>query len=147
MPYLTDQQWTKVEQILPLRPPTPGRPPVSSRPVLEAMLHVILLNIAWMDLPKSYPPYATVFRRYNAWVKNGTWEQVLDTLYMDLFERTGYNIWPMWSAGKLLQLINGEGVLNISMELEQPENIYLILLFLRGQQHLRKEEMMRGIRS
>ena len=147
MPYLTDEQWQQIVKVLPQRPPTPGRPPVDDRPVLEAILHVIIHKIAWMDLPKSFPPYATVFRRYNSWVKNGSWEQLLDTLYDDLYTRTGFNLWQVWSSNKLVFFIQGEAVLNIPAELEQPPDIYVILLFLRGIQHQSMEEEMRGVRS
>ncbi len=147
MQYISDEQWQQIRQVIPQRPPTAGRQPREDRPVLEAILHVILNNIAWMDLPECHPPYATAFRRYNAWVKNGTWEQILDTLYVDLFNRTGFNIWRAWLGRKLLFVINGKAEINLPDELNQPPNIFVVLLFLRGIQHQRKEEELRGVKS
>ena len=147
MPYLTENQWQKLSPIFTDRPPAVGRPLRDDRPILEGIIHVILNNLAWMDLPETYPPFSTVFRRYNAWVKNGIWEQVLDTLFMDLFDRTGYNLWRVWGSGRLLVNTTSGPALDLTDELNEAENIYVILLFLRGIVHQKQDESMRRVKS
>ena len=37
----------------------------------------------WRDVPERYGPYATVFNRYNLWVKRGVWLRVFEALSTD----------------------------------------------------------------
>src|ERR1051325_3303295 len=87
---LTDEQWDVIEPLiirLPSRPDGKGRPRQNDRPLLDAMLWILRTGAPWKDLPKRYPPYQRVHRRFGEWVDNGTFEQILTVLATELQER------------------------------------------------------------
>src|SRR5690348_7140128 len=89
---LTDEQWAVVGPLIPEPPRRAdgrGRPWKPSREVINGVLWILRTGAQWHDLPDRYPPYQTCHRRYQAWVREGTWERVLETLATDLKERGG----------------------------------------------------------
>lgn len=87
---LTDQQWTAVEALLPkpeVREDGRGRPWRDPRDVLNGILWIHRTGAPWADMPARYPPYATCFRRFQTWVKEGVLQKVLQALCDDLVAR------------------------------------------------------------
>jgi transposase len=87
---LTDQQWAVVETLLPplgVREDGRGRPWRDPRDVFNGVLWVLRTGAPWADMPRRYPPYATCFRRFKMWCKDGVLKQVLQRLADDLVER------------------------------------------------------------
>lgn len=87
---LTEPQWQKLKELLPeeeLRTDRRGRPYRDPRDVLNGILWVLRTGAPWKDLPERYPPYQTCHRRFQAWVKHGVMEKILQTLAQDLKER------------------------------------------------------------
>lgn len=87
---LTDQQWAVVESLLPkpeVRDDGRGRPWRDPRDVLNGILWIHRTGAPWADMPSRYPPYATCFRRFQTWVKDGVLQKVLQALCDDLVER------------------------------------------------------------
>jgi transposase len=87
---LTDEQWQVVEPLIgemPRRPDGRGRPWRSSREVLDGIVWILRTSAQWADLPERYPPYQTCHRRFQRWVREGTFERVLEALAQDLKER------------------------------------------------------------
>jgi len=82
--FLTDEQWAVLSPLIPL--PTrraDGRDrPVEhdDRAVMDGILWVLRTGAPWADLPDRYPSYATCFRRFIRWVKDGTLERLLTAL-------------------------------------------------------------------
>lgn len=73
--FLNDEQWEKVEPLLPkakLRP-RGGRPPADNRQVLEDILWILRTGARWEDLPKRYPSSSTCWRRLKLWEEMGIW--------------------------------------------------------------------------
>jgi transposase len=54
----------------------PGRKPVPTRLVLEAVLWILNTGAQWHML-QCYPNYKTVHRRFQTWCRNKTLRQVL----------------------------------------------------------------------
>ena len=81
---LTDGQWERIRNHFPeenIADGRPGRKPVSTRRVLEAVLLWILNTGAqWHMLPQSYPNYKTVHRRFQTWCR----DEVLRRLLTDV---------------------------------------------------------------
>ena len=71
---LTDEQWGVIEPLLPPRAHV-GRPRVNDRQVINGMLYVLLTGCRWMDLPKRYGAYQTVWRRHRELAEQGLWER------------------------------------------------------------------------
>jgi transposase len=87
---LTDEQWAVVEPLLPKpvkRADGKGRPRVDNRAILNGVLLVMRTGAPWHDMPNRYPPYQTCHRRFQEWVKTGTFEVILKKLVQDVKER------------------------------------------------------------
>ncbi len=68
--FLSDEQWAKLEPLLPqLR--RRGRPWANSRRVLEGILWVLKTGARWRDWPKEYPSTSTCWRRLRQWEERG----------------------------------------------------------------------------
>ena len=66
---LTDEQWRKIEPLLPKRRKNPkgGRPPADDRLCLEGILWILRTGARWKDLPAIYPDPSTCWRRLRGW--------------------------------------------------------------------------------
>jgi transposase len=78
---LTDQQWERLEPLLPPeRSGKKGHPYSPHRPVLNGIVWIQRTGAPWGDLPARYPPRSTCHDRLTRWKRNGTWERVLQAL-------------------------------------------------------------------
>ena len=77
---LSDEQWERVEGLLPGRPGDPGRSGDDNRLFLEAVLWIARTGAPWRDLPERFGESNSVFQRFNRWAKKGVWQQVFDAL-------------------------------------------------------------------
>jgi transposase len=70
---LSDKQWERIRKHFPeehIADDRPGRKPVPTRRVLEAVLWILNTGAQWHMLPQSYPNYKTVHRRFQTWCSN-----------------------------------------------------------------------------
>ena len=77
---LSDEQWQRVEGLLPGQPGSPGRSGDNNRLFLEAVLWIVRTGAPWRDLPERFGDWNSVFQRFNRWAKKGVWEQVFNAL-------------------------------------------------------------------
>jgi len=87
---LKEEQWEVVKPLLPKpnrRMDGRGRPRVNDREILNGILWVLRTGAPWHDMPERYPPYQTCHRRFQEWVRCGTFEKVLRALVKDVKER------------------------------------------------------------
>jgi len=76
---LTDAQWALIEPHLPVYPG--GRPRKTDlRQVINAILYVLRTGCQWRFLPKDFPPKSTVWRYFDEWRHDGTFELIHDLL-------------------------------------------------------------------
>lgn len=85
---LNDAQAGVIEPLIP-KPARRGRKRTSWRAVLNAIFYILRTGAAWRFLPKSYPPWQTVYGWFRRWQRCGQWQKIHDTLRGDLRERTG----------------------------------------------------------
>lgn len=73
---ISDEVWAVIE---PLLPKTVGRsrPWLDHRIVLEGVAWRFRTGSPWRDLPERFGRWNTVFKRFDRWAKDGTWQQVL----------------------------------------------------------------------
>lgn len=76
---LTNAQWVLLQPLLPIASQL-GRPVTDRRRVLNAILHIVKGGIPWRLLPKTYPPWQTVYHVFRKWTKDGTWTALHDRL-------------------------------------------------------------------
>src|SRR5712692_8994717 len=77
---LTDDQWTRLEPLLPPRKPRVGRENLDHRPVLNGMLWRCKTGSPWRDMPERYGPWDRVYQRFRRWRRHGVWARVLAAL-------------------------------------------------------------------
>src|SRR5215210_5370785 len=77
---LTDAQWSLIEPHLPPEPGG-GRPRTTDvRDVLDAILYILRTGCQWRYLPQDFPPRSTVWRYFDEWRHNGTFDIIHDLL-------------------------------------------------------------------
>ena len=74
-PFLSDEQWKKIEPLLP-QSSRRGRPWADNRRVLEGILWVLKTGARWRDLPPEYPSPSTCWRRLQLWEEQDVWLDV-----------------------------------------------------------------------
>jgi putative transposase len=77
---LSDEQWRRVESLLPGRPGSPGRSGENNRLFLDAVLWIVRTGTPWRDLPERFGDWNSIFQRFNRWAKKGVWQRVFDAL-------------------------------------------------------------------
>ena len=77
---LTNEQWEKIEPLLPPQKPKTGRPAHDHRNLLNGILWILRTGAPWRDLPERYGKWTTVYSRFQRWRKNEVWKRVLAEL-------------------------------------------------------------------
>ena len=80
---LTDEQWVKIESILPGKRSDPGRTAGDNRQFVHGVLWILRSGAHWHDLPERYGKWKTVHKRFTRWAKSGVWEKVFQSLLKD----------------------------------------------------------------
>src|SRR5438093_7282656 len=76
---VTDEQWRLMEGLIPVYPG--GRPRKTNlRDVLNAIFYVLRTGCQWRYLPQDFPPKSTVWRYFDEWRHNGTFDTIHDAL-------------------------------------------------------------------
>jgi putative transposase len=91
---LTDEQWEMLEPcISPAKPG--GRPRATDvREVLNALFYLERTGGAWRMLPHEFPPWETVYTYFRNWKRDGTWDEIHDTLHRSVRLLSGRNEEP-----------------------------------------------------
>ena len=73
---LTDAQWARIELLMPSSDGLRGRPFRDHRQVLEGIIYRFRTGIAWRDLPASFGPWQTVWKRHRRFSADGTYDKI-----------------------------------------------------------------------
>lgn len=74
--WLTDDQWARIEPLMPSSDGLRGRPFRDHRQVLEGIIYRFRTGIAWRDLPASFGPWQTVWKRHRRFSGDGTYDKI-----------------------------------------------------------------------
>lgn len=74
---LTDEQWARLQPLLPPQRLRIGRPAKDHRTIINGMLWINKTGAPWRDLPDRYGPWQTVATRFYRWTKSGLWDKIL----------------------------------------------------------------------
>lgn len=77
---ISDENWQRIQHLLPGKPSDPGRTAEDNRRFLNAVLWIARSGAAWRDLPERYGNWNSVFRRFNRWSQKGVWQAVFEAL-------------------------------------------------------------------
>ena len=77
---LTNDEWQRLEPLLPPQKPKTGRPAAGHRPIINGMLWIARTGAPWRDLPERYGAVGTVSSRFYRWRQAGIWNRILAAL-------------------------------------------------------------------
>ena len=80
---LRDDQWSRIEPLLPPTTKTGGRTAKPHRWMVEAMIWVLRTGAPWRDLPPAYGPWQSVYARWARWSRKGVLAKVLEALALE----------------------------------------------------------------
>jgi len=80
---LRDDQWAKIEHLLPGRKGSVGVTARDNRLFIEGVLYRFRSGIPWRDLPERYGDFRVVHKRFSLWSKKGIWEMIFRVLSED----------------------------------------------------------------
>jgi transposase len=80
---LRDDQWERIQDMLPGREETVGVTARDNRLFIDAVLYRYRAGIAWRDLPERFGDFRVVHTRFSRWAKSGVWEKLFKRLAED----------------------------------------------------------------
>ena len=92
--WLREEQWERIRDHFPeekIVDGRPGRKPIPTRCVLEAVLWILNTGAQWHMLPQSFPNYKTVHRRFQTWCRDEVLRRVLTDVANELRDRGALN--------------------------------------------------------
>jgi transposase len=82
---LTDEQWARLQPLLPTRPQ--GRKSTrGDRLFVDAVVFHARTGIPWRDLPERFGNWKTVYNRFRNWSEKDCWAQIFRELQIDIDE-------------------------------------------------------------
>jgi transposase len=80
---LRDDQYGRIETMLPGKASDVGVTAKDNRLFIEAVLWVARTGSPWRDLPKSFGPWNSAHKRFSRWSDRGVWHRVFAELAKD----------------------------------------------------------------
>lgn len=80
---LRDDQWERIEDLLPGRAETVGVTARDNRLFVEAVLYRYRAGIPWRDLPERFGDFRVIHTRHMRWSRSGVWQRVFEHLAAD----------------------------------------------------------------
>ena len=80
---LRDDQWERIEALLPGKVGDRGRTASDNRLFVEAVLYRCRAGIPWRDLPARFGDFRVVHIRHMRWSKSGVWSRIFNHLNQD----------------------------------------------------------------
>lgn len=81
---LRDDQFARIENLLPGRPGSVGRSSdLGNRLFVEAVIWKFRSGAPWRDLPERFGGWKNTHTRFSRWAKSGVWESLFKALAND----------------------------------------------------------------
>lgn len=81
---LRDDQWERIENLLPGKASDPGVTAKDNRLFVEAVLWGARTGSPWRDLPPELGNWHNVFTRFSRWGKTEVWQRVIEAVSADV---------------------------------------------------------------
>jgi len=81
--FLRNEQWQRIEAMLPGKVTDRGRTAADNRLFVEAVLWIARTGVPWRDLPPAFGPWNSVYVRFARWSRTGVWQRVFSELTKD----------------------------------------------------------------
>jgi transposase len=73
---LRDDQWERIQDLLPGRKGSVGVTARDNRLFVEAVIYRYRAGIPWWDLPARFGGWKNTHKRFSRWAKSGVWDRV-----------------------------------------------------------------------
>ena len=80
---LRDDQWQRIEGLLPGKSGDPGVTAGDNRRFVEAVLWIARTGAPWRDLPDAFGNWNSTWRRFRRWALKGVFEKVFQAMAGD----------------------------------------------------------------
>jgi len=80
---LRDDQFARIESMLSGKASDVGVTAKDNRLFVEAVLWIARTGAPWRDLPRSFGPWNSVYKRFSRWSDRGVWHRVFEELAKD----------------------------------------------------------------
>jgi len=80
---LRNDQWARIEPMLPGKAGDRGRTAKDNRLFVDAVLWIARAGAPWRDLPEAFGPWNSVYKRFSRWSNAGVWHRVFAELAQD----------------------------------------------------------------
>ena len=80
---LRDEQWARIESMLPGKASDRGVTAKDNRLFVEAVLWIARVGAPWRDLPAVFGPWNSVYKRFARWSERKVWHRVFAELAKD----------------------------------------------------------------
>ena len=80
---LRDDQWERIEPLLPGKASDVGVTARDNRLFVEAVLYRYRAGIPWRDLPERFGDFRVIHTRHMRWSRKGVWESIFNRLSQD----------------------------------------------------------------
>ncbi len=77
---LRDDQWERIEDLLPGQPGHVGANGANTRLFVDAVLYRYRAGIPWRDLPARFGDFRNIHQRHSRWSRTGVWKRVFEML-------------------------------------------------------------------
>ena len=81
--WLRNDQWHRLESMLPGKTDDPGHSGEDNRQFIEAVLWIARTGSPWRDLPAEFGRWNSVYKRFGRWSNNGVWQRAFAELAKD----------------------------------------------------------------
>lgn len=92
---LTDEQWERIELLIPQHKARTGRPSRDRRVLLDGTFWILGTGAPWRDLPDRFGPWQTVYDHFSRWRRSGVFDRIVDALQVKL-DTKGLIDWELW---------------------------------------------------
>ena len=75
-----DDQWLRIEPLLPGRRGGHGGVAADNRRFIDAIRYLCRTGVAWRDLPHCFGNFNSIWQRYNRWCRTGVWQRIAAAL-------------------------------------------------------------------
>lgn len=91
---LTDTEWDLIRHLFPTSRRRGGQWQ-DHRTILSGMFWRMRTGTPWRDIPERYGKWKTIYHRFNAWRKDGTFDKIMECLQIKL-DKNGLVDWDLW---------------------------------------------------
>jgi transposase len=74
---LTDEQWGRIEHLIPGKPGDPGRTGKNNRLFVDAIMRMARTGTPWRDLSPSFGKWNSVWKRFRRWARAGCGKSII----------------------------------------------------------------------